>query len=384
MLAAIASPVGGPHIVILPEPEKPMPFARDRLRMQRWTFLILLGFAAYLFWLIVQTLWVPLFLGVLIAVGTHPLHRRVAQRSPRRAALSAALITGLVLAISLALATFMTVVVLGQLVPTARAAAEQYRHGGSEELLGLHLQAILTSLGQDPEQLRLHFISATDKFAANAAGMAGSLVAASLEGLLVVVFTAITSYYLLRKGERATAWMVDVLPLPDRQVRELVRNFREVTRAMLLGTGVTALFQAVGAFLGYWVAGVPSPMVWGSLTGIASIVPGIGTALVWGPVIAWLLATGHVVRGLLLAVWVALVVVGVADYVLRPRLLGSKGRMDDLLVFIAIFGGIQAFGLLGLILGPIVTALLVALVRIYRRDYRPKLEGETAESKPAA
>jgi predicted PurR-regulated permease PerM len=384
MLAAIAPPVGGPHIAILPELEKPMPFARDRLRMQRWTFLILFGFAAYLFWLIVQTLWVPLFLGVLIAVGTHPLHRRVAQRSPRRAALSAALITGLVLAISLALATFMTVVVLGQLVPTVRAAAEQYRHGGSEELLGLHLQAILTSLGQDPEQLRLHFISATDKFAANAAGMAGGLVAASLEGLLVVVFTAITSYYLLRKGERATAWMVDVLPMPDRQVRELVRNFREVTRAMLLGTGATALFQAVGAFLGYWVAGVPSPLVWGSLTGIASIVPGIGTALVWGPVIAWLLATGHVVRGLLLAVWVALVVVGVADYVLRPRLLGSKGRMDDLLVFIAIFGGIQAFGLLGLILGPIVTALLVALVRIYRRDYRPKLEGEPAESKPTA
>jgi len=361
-----------------------MPSARDRLSMQRWTFLVLLGLSAYLFWLTVQTLWVPLFLGMLIAMGTHPLYRRVAQRSPRQQALSAALITGLVLVISLALVGYLTLVVLGQIVQTARSAAEQYRHGGSAELLGLRLQAILTSLGQDPEQIRLHVIAATDTLAADAAGTAGRLVAASLGGILVVVFTFITSFYLLRKGDRLTTWIVEAVPLPDRQVWELVRNFREVTQAMLVGTGATAIFQAVAAFLGYWIAGVPSPAVWGALTGIASIVPGIGTALVWGPVLVWLLATGHVVRGLLLAIWAALVIVGFADYVLRPRLLGSRGRMDELLVFIAIFGGIEAFGLLGVILGPIVTALLVALLRIYKRDYRPKLEGDTAESKPAA
>ena len=91
----------------------------------------------------------------------------------------------------------------------------------------------------------------------------------------------------------------------------------------------------------------------------------------FSPVAGWLMITGHIGRGLGVVVWGAVLIVGVADYVIRPKLLGSKVKMNELLVFVAIFGGIEAFGLLGLILGPIFVALFVSLVRIYEREYKP-------------
>jgi len=306
-----------------------MPPALDRRNLEHWTFLALFGLGLYLFWLIAQPLWVPLFSGMLIAMAVHPLHRRLVQRFPRRETISAAVLTGLVLLVMLAFGGLLTFVVLGQLVDLARDVSDRYAHGGSAEVLGARLQAILTSLGQDPEQLRQELVSATEDAAANLGRTAARFASASLGGVLVIVLTVITAYFLLREGARLTEWFVGVLPLPDAQVRELARNFRDVTQTTLLGTGVTALYEAMTAFLGYWFAGVPRPLVWAALTGVASVLPAVGTAVVVAPIAVWLMATGH------------------------------------------LFGGVAAFGLLGVILGPIVTAFLVSLVHIYQREYRP-------------
>ncbi len=344
----------------------------DRLRLQRWTFLVLFAAAAYLFWLTAEPLWVPLFLGLLAAVGAYPAHKRFVARSPARAALSAALLTAGVLVATLATMAFVVTVVTSQLVVAARSAREHYQHGGTAELLGPTLSALLERVGLHPAELLQKLSQSFEALAGNAARVTGAVVITSLNSILIIIFAALTTYYLLREGAEITRWLVDALPLPDAQVWELVNNFRDVTRAMLLGTGATALYQGVIAFFGYWICSVPNPVLWASLTGVASLLPGIGTALVWAPMAIYLFAVGKVVRGLLMIAWGAVLVVGVADYVLRPRLLGSKVRMNELLVFIAIFGGIEAFGLLGLILGPIVTALLVSLTRIYLREYRPK------------
>ena len=347
-----------------------MPINVERRKLQNWTFVVLFGATVYLFWLVAQPLWVPIFLGMLIAMAMHPLHKRFLRRSPRRGMLSAAVLTGLVISVSLGLIGFFAVAVLGQLLEMARDTSNLYQQGGSTAVVGVRLQAFLTSIGQDPARLSTELASVTESFAKSLGGSASRLFAASMSGILAIVFTAITSYYLLHQGARLSDWFVGALPLPDSQGQELVENFRDVTRAMLLGTGVTALYQAVAAFLGYWIAGVPRPVVWAVLTGIASVVPAGGAGLIWVPIAGWLLFTGHLVGGAALGVYCFAAVNILATYVLRPRLLGSMVRMNDLLVFIALFGGVQAFGFLGIILGPIVTALLVSLVRIYERDYR--------------
>jgi predicted PurR-regulated permease PerM len=220
--------------------------------------------------------------------------------------------------------------------------------------------------------VREHVANAADTVAGSVGKFLTALLAGTFSGLFILIFTALTSYYLLVEGEKATRWFVDVTPLPDSQVWELVRNFRDVTRAMLLGTGVTAFYQGGVAFIGYVLFGVPDAVVWAALTGIASLLPGVGTLLVWVPVGIYLLASGSVAMGIGLLVWGTVAIVLVADYVLRPWLVKAKLRMNELLVFIAIFGGIEAFGVIGLILGPICIALFVSILRIYQREYRPR------------
>lgn len=339
---------------------------------QRFTFLGLLAAAAYLFWLTAEPLRVPLFLGLLVAIGMYPLHDRLVAHSPRRAAISAAVLTALVLLLTLVVAGFVLALVSAELVQVAQSAREHYQHGGTAELLGPRLHAFFVSLGLHPDTLAQRLSAAAEAMAGDVARATGAVVAFSVSGIIVLIFTALTSYYLLREGRRIVAWLTEVLPLPEAQFRELTRDFRDVTRAMLLGTGVTALYQAVAAFIGYSMLLVPRPLLWAALTGVASLVPAVGTALIWAPMAVWLILGGAVVRGPLLIAWGALIIVGVGNYVLQPRLLGSRVRMNELLVFVALFGGVQAFGLLGIILGPIVTALFVALVRIWQREYRPQ------------
>ncbi|TMA33471.1 MAG: AI-2E family transporter [Deltaproteobacteria bacterium] len=199
-----------------------------------------------------------------------------------------------------------------------------------------------------------------------------SLVTGLFSAVFIFIFTAITSYYLLREGAEGTSWLVEMVPLPNGQVTEIVDDVRDVMRAILVSTGLLSVYQGVSAGIGYWIFGVDSPMVWAALTGVASILPAVGTALIWVPVGIVMMATGHVYRGLGVLAWGGVVVVFIADYVLRPKLVGTRIKMNDLLVFIAIFGGIEAFGILGILLGPIAVAVLLSLLRIYQRDYRPE------------
>jgi predicted PurR-regulated permease PerM len=130
------------------------------------------------------------------------------------------------------------------------------------------------------------------------------------------------------------------------------------------------------AGFGFWAFGVPRPLVWGTLTAVCSLVPSIGTAITCLPIVAYLLAIGHIVEGIGLAVYWALLVVIAADYVLRPRLIAGHERLHQGLVILALFGGLEAFGPMGLVLGPIFVALFVALLRIYQADYQ---QGLTAQ-----
>jgi predicted PurR-regulated permease PerM len=343
----------------------------DPVRLQRWTFLVLFVFSAWLFWRTAEPLFVPLFIGILIAVGTFPMYQRIVARSPRREAAAAIGLTASVMLAAMGVIAFVFTVVAAQLVAFAREVLQRYKHGGVAELLGPALSARIPSIIGDPEEVFTKIASSAETAAGSLASLTGSVLAFSVNGLVVTIFAALTAYYLLREGAQIRDWIISVLPLPRSQVVELIRNFRDTTQAMLLGTGVTALYQGVIAFFGYWIFRVPNAILWASLTGVASLLPGIGTALVWAPIAAWLIIMGNIGRGLGVIAWGALLVVGVADYILRPKLLGSKVKMNELLVFIAIFGGIEGFGLLGLILGPIFVAVFVSLVRIYERDYKP-------------
>jgi predicted PurR-regulated permease PerM len=159
-----------------------------------------------------------------------------------------------------------------------------------------------------------------------------------------------------------------MLPLRPRYTRDLLEEFRRVGRTTLLGTVATGLAQGGLAGLGYFVTGVPEPAFFGAATALASLIPAVGTCFVWVPAGIFLIATGHPGMGALQLTWGTLVVVGASDYLIRPALVGRHSTMPALLTFAALFGGVEAFGLIGLILGPLVMALSFSTLRMFAHD----------------
>jgi predicted PurR-regulated permease PerM len=146
---------------------------------------------------------------------------------------------------------------------------------------------------------------------------------------------------------------------------------RDVGRSAMIGTMATAILQGVLATVGYSVSGLPHAVTFGICTAIASFVPVVGTALVWAPVSLYLASQGQISHAVLQGTWGLLLVVGVGDYVVRPRLVGRHGKSQPLLMLVAALGGIQIFGLAGIVVGPVLMSLFLAILTIYEREMNP-------------
>jgi predicted PurR-regulated permease PerM len=217
----------------------------------------------------------------------------------------------------------------------------------------------------------------------------GSLSAATggtLNFLFMLVVMLYAMYFFLDQGGRLVDRILFYLPMEDAEERQLLEKFRSVTRATLKGTAVIGLLQGALAGVALAVAGVPSAMFWGALMVVLSVFPGIGIGLVWVPASIVLVANGHTAEGVLLAAFCGLIVSSI-DNVLRPRLVGKDTKLPDLLILLSTLGGVAMFGMLGLIVGPILAALFVTVWEIYGRVFADMLparaDGSGAPDDPA-
>jgi predicted PurR-regulated permease PerM len=195
---------------------------------------------------------------------------------------------------------------------------------------------------------------------------------ASFLFLLFVMLYAM--FFFLRDGEAILVRMLAYSPLRGEEEDRLLERFVSVARATLKGTLVIAIVQGGLAGLAFAVAGIKGAAFWGTLMALLSIIPGIGTALVWVPAAIYLFATGKTVAGVGLTLWCTLAV-GTVDNLLRPRLVGRDTQMSDLLIFLSTLGGILAFGAVGLLIGPLVAALFVTVWDLYGiafQDFLPQ------------
>lgn len=149
------------------------------------------------------------------------------------------------------------------------------------------------------------------------------------------------------------------IPLDDDTKRHLLKKFTTVVRATVKGNIVVAATQGVLGGLIFWFLGLPSALLWGTVMALLSLLPAVGSALVWVPVAIYLLLSGAMFKGLLLIAFGALVI-GTVDNLMRPILVGKDTRMPDYLVLVSTLGGLSVFGLSGFVVGPLVAALFVA------------------------
>ena len=181
-----------------------------------------------------------------------------------------------------------------------------------------------------------------------------------------------TMFFLLMDGDKLLYKILYYLPLEDEDEHRILDKFTSVSRATLKGTAVIGVLQGGLSGLAFAVVGIPSAIFWGTIMTVLSIIPGIGTALVWIPAAVILAASGQIYKAAGLAVFCA-VVVGSLDNILRPALVGKDTQMHELMIFFGTMGGIFMFGVPGIIIGPIIAALFITIWDIYGMAFKDVL-----------
>ena len=181
-----------------------------------------------------------------------------------------------------------------------------------------------------------------------------------------------TMFFFLMDGDKLIEKILYYLPLEDQDERRILNKFTSVTRATLKGTAVIGLLQGLLAGAAFAVVGIDGAVFWGAIMAVLSFIPGIGSALVWGPAVIILAATGHIAKAIGLGVFCA-AVVGSIDNFLRPILVGRDTEMHELMILFGTLGGIVMFGVVGVIIGPIIAALFVTVWDIYGTAFKDVL-----------
>ena len=305
-----------------------------------------------------------LFLGTLLAFSLLGIYERLSVRWKQPTLAPALLATGAGMAILGGLLTAAYFVVVRSATAVQRLS-ESFEHEGTLRKLTQQVETLASSLRLGPIDLTSRIRSGAAEAASWLAGWVGAIAGATLGGCLTLLFTVLTTFFVLRHWKSLLARCERMLPLNPIHTRVVMSEFQKVGKEVFVGTMLTGLAQGVLACVGYRIAQVPEAVLLGTVTAISSLVPAVGTMLILVPVGAILIAVGRPLAGIFELSWGVLVVSALSTYVIRPALVRGHGQLPTLLMFISLFGGVQVFGLLGLIVGPVIAAVAVALLRTY-------------------
>jgi predicted PurR-regulated permease PerM len=203
------------------------------------------------------------------------------------------------------------------------------------------------------------------------------LLQAAYQGVTHFIFWVFimffTLFYFLIDGKKALRALMELSPLKNQHDKLLVQKFISISRATLKGTIVVGVIQGLLGGITFWIAGIPSPAIWGLVMILFSIIPMIGSTIIWFPAGVIMFFLGDAWQGIFI-LSVGLGIISVVDNILRPKLVGKDTQMHPLLIFFATLGGIAFFGLPGFVIGPIIVSLFMALSEIYRIEFRDQLK----------
>lgn len=346
--------------------------------MDRTLFKTLLAFGATVLflWLLYGIL--SPFLALLVWAGaigsvTYPLYRRLLKRCQGRAIISAALMTT---AVTLAL----VLPIIGLVIILSREVAQTYHY--LERINAAGTGPALSQLLQHPTLMpwleRLRPLTGPLEL-----DLDGMLIPAFKQGLtallnystdvvknlfgftLKMVLLVITLFFLYKDGARFIQRCWQILDISEPLQVTIAITVGRVLRAVLYGVILTCMVQGTLGGLGFWVAGLPSPFLFGTLMALCAPIPFIGTALIWLPGVLYLLSQGQTTAGIALAIW-GVAVVSSIDNILRPLFISTNAKLPILLIVFGVLGGFLAFGMSGVVAGPLILAIIMVFLDAYR------------------
>lgn len=326
----------------------------------RWTvFLAAAGVVVYLCLLILRPFFGVFAWSAVLAITCYPIHQRLAHRTGRVG--RAAFVTSalMVLAVVVPL-LFVGGIAVRQLLAIGDSLRQAFLDTGSiTQRAADALAPVAERLGLDARTIVAWASAHASEWVAGAGQHTMSAAAGAGGAALSFALVAAGTFLLLRHGETLVATIPDLLPFERTRSEALLLRIRDVVLASMHGVVAVATIQGVLCGGMFWVLGIPAAALWGLVTLFASMVPFVGTAAVWVPGTVYLLMIGAWPKAIVLAVWGAAVVSSV-DNVLRPQLVAGRVRLSGLAMFVAMLGGLQAFGALGIVLGPVLFAAAAA------------------------
>lgn len=340
-------------------------------RFYRRSFLI--GTTIFFGWVLLQLLepfWAPLGWATILAFLLYPLHRWLSRKLGGRIGYSAGILTGLTPIFIIAPLVSFGVVFARQVALLIeylrnRQIAASYpallERLENLPIVGRVVSWLGTDISITAEQIEGWLVSGAQS-ALRAAAAIGGNVAIGVVGTLIGFFLMLfLLFFLLRDGESMLRHVMRLIPMQSARRGELRDYLSNVMRAVVFGHALTAVIQGTLVGIGFAIVGLPSPLVFGVFGGIAAFIPAAGTGFVLVPAVLYLMISGQWGWAIFLGIWAA--GVGFSDNFLRPFLTRQQAQVSTLTVFVGVIGGVAAFGFIGSLIGPVVLALIVALLQ---------------------
>lgn len=356
------------------------PPGTQRLNIGHYFLFFLLFGTLFLSYDMMQDYLDPVIIAIILAVLGRPVYQALKVRLNHRknlAALFSCLLLILVIIIPLTL-VFMAIIRQGIL--SFNAINQWISAGNIERLLATPMVARGIELAQT--YLKSDFIKGMDlnNVMMTVSSHAGEILVSQGRYLITNIAGVVAKFFLMtfvfffavQDQEKNFEYISHLIPLSSAHEKIVVDKIKSVARSALLGTLITALSQGVAGGIAFTICGLPG-VFWGAVMAFASLVPVVGTALIWVPAAGWLFISGSWKSGIFMVVW-SVLVVGMIDNLVRPLFMRGSGDMSTLVIFFAILGGINSFGLIGILYGPLVFGLALVLLYIYELEFHTFLK----------
>ena len=342
-------------------------------------FILFLTFLSiYLLYQVLSPFLSSIIWAILLAMVFYPVFQKLRRLLKMTAVLSAIVMTLLVFIVIVLPFSFLMASLASEAIDTYHRVGEMIKTGQVqayfESLKEISLlKWILVKLGQrldfsqmDPLPLLLKNLNQISTLIFNQTTVLLKGFSTFIAGFF---FTLLSLYYLFKDGSQLFERLKEIVPLPSKERDLLIQRFKDMIHATIYGGILIAIIQGLLGGLSFWVLGLPSPIFWGAAMALLSFIPIGGTALIWAPAGVILLIGGSILKGLILLA-VGVLVISMVDNLLRPFLISAKTKIHPLLLFFAVLGGIQAFGLIGLVAGPLIATLFLTMVEIYTQGIK--------------
>ncbi len=361
----------------------------ERLRLNKIVLLLVVIFISALFLVMIRPFLMVIFLAGLFSAMVQPIYRKVTEWLNGRKSLASFTTLALFVLVILLPLTGLVGIITAQAIKVSRSVTpwvqEQLSRDPDVDSI-LHNLPFYDTIAQYQDTILQRAGELVSKMSNFLVNSLSDFTLSTVNFLFLFFLFLYTMFFFIKDGGLLLNKILYYLPLQDKDECRILDRFTSVTRATLKGTLVIGILQGGLAGLAFWVIGIEAALFWATIMTVLSIIPAIGSGLVWFPAVVVLAISGRYIAAIGLFLFCALVV-GSLDNFLRPRLVGHDTKMHDLFILFSTLGGLSMFGVVGFIMGPIFAALFVTIWEIYGETFQsylpsvsqPKLAEDTAD-----